>query len=179
MKKNIIIKIVGLFLSLYVLFSCEYKTNIRNEDIFIPNIDVEYYSVKYKKDSIVIAEKAKIKKYEYRADTTIFKGIVTSDKTIVFVKKNGEYYLNQDGYSELFMSNMILYSDSTYCNSMMNGLPHSIKIREVKDSLYESTLYFNLTETHRNPLLVLLYDHSYRIRNIKYGSIFVDYTIQE
>ena len=42
MKKNIIIKIVGLFLSLYVLFSCEYKTNIRNEDIFIPNIDVEY-----------------------------------------------------------------------------------------------------------------------------------------
>ena len=59
MKKNIIIKIVGLFLSLYVLFSCEYKTNIRNEDIFIPNIDVEYYSVKYKKTQLLLQKRQK------------------------------------------------------------------------------------------------------------------------
>ena len=160
-----------------VPFSCMDNKNNNDGVMFYPNLGVEYFNVKYKKDSIFITKKYNFKKYEYLADTTIYHGLDEGKTTMVLALKNGEYYLNKEGYSELFMSNKIIYSDSTYHNNMV-GICHSTKIRKVNDSLYESTLYVNVTEDHRNPLLILLYDKSYKIKNIKSGAIYVDYVMQ-
>lgn len=176
MKTNIS-KLYVLLISFVVLCSCK-DSNNRDGVFFYPNVDVEYFQVKYKEDTILITEKYKFKKYEYLSDTTKYHGLVEGKTTRMLVKKDGEYYLNKDGYSELFMSNRIMYSDSTYRNQM-EGACHSIKIRKVKDSLYESTLYVNTTESHRNILLVLLYDSSYKIKNIKLGAVYIDYVMQD
>lgn len=167
-----------LLLCIVVLVSCSDSNKNSDGVMFYPNIGGEYFHVNYKKDSILITEKYKFKNYEYLADTTIFHGVVEDITTRLLIKKNGEYYLNKDGYVELFMSNKIVYSDRTYHNDM-EGVCHSIKIREVKDSLYESTLFANVTENHRNPLLVILYDRSYKIKNIKLGAVYVDYVMHE
>lgn len=177
MKINISKQLV-LLLCIVVLVSCSDSNKKSDGVLFYPNGGVEYYQVKYKQDTILITEKYKYKKYEYLANTTKYHGLVEGKTTRMLVKKNGEYYLNKDGYSELFMSNRIIYSDSTYRNQM-EGVSHSIKIREVKDSLNESTLFANVTENHRNPLLVLLYDKSYKIKNIKLGAVYVDYVMHE
>ena len=171
-------KIIVSLLCVVVLDSCGDSNKNGDGVMFYPNIGGEYFHVNYKKDSILITEKYKYKKYKYLADTTIFQGVVEDKITRLFIKKNGEYYLNKDGYTELFMSNKITYSDSTY-NNDMEGVCHSIKIREVKDSLYESTLFANVTENERNPLLVILYDRSYKIKNIKLGTVYVDYVMHE
>jgi hypothetical protein len=168
-----IFRIAVLFLFLIiVMLSCR-DNNKDDEVLFYPNVEVDHFRVKYKGDTIRITQKYKFKKYEYSGDTTLFHGVVEGETTRILVEKDGEYYINQNGYSELFMSNRISYSDSTYRNSMECPC-HSIRIRKVKDSLYESTLYANVTENHRNILLVLLYDKSYRIKNIKSGAIYID-----
>lgn len=61
----------------------------------------------------------------------------------------------------------------------MGGLTYSIDIKRIGDFLYESTLYINTTKSHRNPLLFLIYDKSYKIKNIKSGTLFVDYIRQD
>ena len=76
------------------------------------------------------------------------------------------------------MSNKEVLTKRTF-NDEMGGLTYSIRIERIGTSLYESTLYINTTKTHRNPLLFLIYDKSYKIRNIKSGTLYVDYTIQE
>lgn len=181
MKKLKIMKIdiskIIVSLLCVVLCSCGESSKKSDGVVFYPNIGVVYFHVNYKEDSILIKEKYNYKKYEYLADTTIFHGVEEDNITMLFIKKNEEYYLNKDGYSELFMSNKITYSDSTYHNDM-EGVCHSIRIKEVKDSLYESTLFANVTENHRNPLLTILYDKHYKIKNIKSGAIYVDYVME-
>lgn len=170
-------KLFILLLCIVVLASCGDRNKKSDGVMFYPNIGGEYFQVNYREDSILITKKYKYKKYEYLADTTIFHGVEENTTTRLFIKKDGEYYLNKDGYTELFMSNKITYSDSTYHNDM-EGVCHSIIIREVKDSLYESTLFANVTENIRNPLLVLLYDRNYKIKNIKLGAVYIDYVMQ-
>ena len=111
MKTNIS-KLYVLLISFVVLCSCK-DSNNRDGVFFYPNVDVEYFQVKYKEDTILITEKYKFKKYEYLSDTTKYHGLVEGKTTRMLVKKDGEYYLNKDGYSELFMSNRIMYSDRT------------------------------------------------------------------
>ena len=176
MKRDIS-KLIQLLLCIVVLVSCCDSNKNSDGVMFYPNIGGEYFQVNYKEDSIIITKKYKFKMYEYLADTTIFHGEEEHITTRLFIKKDGEYYLNKDGYTELFMSNKITYSDSTYHNDM-EGVCHSIIIREVKDSLYESTLFANVTENIRNPLLILLYDRYYKIKNIKLGAVYVDYVMQ-
>ncbi len=176
MKRDIS-KLLILLPCIVVLVSCGDYNKKSDGVMFYPNIGGEYFQVNYKGDSILLKKKYKFKKYEYLADTTIFLGMEENITTRLFIKKDGEYYLNKDGYTELFMSNKITYSDSTYHNDM-EGVCHSITIREVKDSLYESTLFANVTENKRNPLLVLLYDRYYKIKNIKSGVVYVDYVMQ-
>ena len=177
-RKIDISKNLVLLLCFVVFASCGDSNKNSDGVLFYPNIGGEYFQVNYKQDTILITKKYKFKKYEYLSDTTKYYGVVEGKTTRMLVEKAGEYYLNKDGYSELFMSNRIMYSDSTYRNQM-EGACHSIKIRKVRDSLYESTLYVNTTESHRNILLVLLYDRSYKIKNIKLGAVYVDYVMHE
>ena len=83
-----------------------------------------------------------------------------------------------DGCNELFMSNKEVLIKRTF-ETEMGGLTYSIDIKQIENSLYESTVYFNMTKTHRNPLLFLIYDKSYKIKNIKSGTLFVDYIRQD
>ena len=171
-------KVVIILLVLLVMFSCGGTQKKDKGDFFYPNVSAEYFHVNYQNDSIIITEKYKFKKYKYTADSTIFLGEVNKEKNWIFVKKNNDYYLKKDGCNELFMSNKEVLIKRIF-DDEMGGLTYSIDIKQIGNSLYESTLYFNMTKTHRNPLLFLIYDKSYKIKNIKSGTLFVDYIRQD
>ena len=162
---------------LFAMFSCE---GIQKKDkgvFFYPNVGIEYFHVDYQKDSIVITEKYKYEKYKYTADSAIFLGEFDGRKDWILIKKNNEYYLKKDGCEEIFMSNKGIYTKNTFQGEM--GVPtYSVTIKKTGNSLYESTLYVNVTKTHRNPLLCLIYDKSYKIKKIKKGMIYVDCDMQ-
>lgn len=176
--KKIISKLIILLILFFVMLSCEETQKKEKGDYFYPNVSAEYFHVNYQKDTITITEKYKFKKYKYTADSTIFLGEVNDKRSWILAKKNDDYYLKFNGCYELFMSNKEVLTKRTF-NDEMGGLTYSIRIERIGTSLYESTLYINTTKTHRNPLLFLIYDKSYKIRNIKSGTLYVDYTIQE
>jgi len=159
-----------------ILCSCKKNTRTKECAYFYPNDTGLYFEVSYHTDTILVKEVYKHQKVEYLSDTINYLGTETKETNWLFVKRNNEYYLVKDGAYELFMSNKIEYSDSTYQNHI-GGLCHSIVIKRENDKLLESTYFFNVTESHRNPVIVLQYDKEYKIHKIKEGVIFRDYTI--
>lgn len=157
-----------------LLLSCGKRNNNENEDLFYINKGVECYHVIYRNDSILIEGKYNYKKYEYFADSTVLieKKENAVSRPIALYKKNGEFYYSGIEGDVRFLSNRVTNYE---CEIGIN----SVTIQEVKDSLFESTLFINITKTHRNPVLILLYDKSYKIRRIRIGSLFSEYVCKE
>lgn len=154
--KNCISKTCLLFLFV-LIFSCTKKHKFEGE-VFYPSLDYERFLVEHFGDSIIISSEGNVGQKKY-----------------ILTKEGRDYYINMGSYNKLFLSNSIYYSDSSYIDQNLGPQKISIVIKRCDDDLYESTIFINVTDFHRNPLLSIVYDKDYKIVRIKQGIIFLNY----
>ena len=165
-------RLIAASILIFLLASCKSRINRNTCDYFFPDDIDNYIQVSYNSDSILITETVG----EFHGDhLNPFVRRSGAFKTeFLLIKKDDEYYWVNGSDNELFMSYSAVYSDSVY-KYHESGEWHSILIKSINDSLFESTLFFNVSENHRNPYLVLLYDKTYKIKKIQKGTIFRDF----